>query len=162
MNIKDKIQKFIILSKILGVDPSIKNFENRKKIQKVFYFLVAKGLEFDIDYKWYKYGPYSSELSSIYFQADQVESPEESILSGKEREIAENMSKFLETFGNDTEKLEFYASILFIWKDMLFINKEKSVETIEEKLKEWKPNLTQKYSIKDAFNTLKENNYISC
>lgn len=157
MSIKTKVIQFNQIIKNLDLDASISSFNDRKRIQKIFYFLKKLGLNFDIEYKWYIYGPYSNQLTEIYFQAEDLdEDTDLSSISLDEKDL-ENIKKVNTILVdiNDHEKLEYYASILFIWKDMVFIRKKKDESTIKETIRELKPELYSKYSYKEAVEYLK-------
>ncbi len=157
MTIKDKIIRFILICRNLGINPSISTFSDRKRNQKIFYILKKFGLTYDIWHNWYKHGPYSPQLADIYYQVENFEKLGEKIestLSIQDRLVLERAKPFLKLI-MDSNKLEYYASILFIRKDMIFFNSKKDEDTIEKKVAELKPNLFSTQSYKESLNILK-------
>jgi len=163
MLILDQVSRFIHICNSLGLDYSISSFYQRKRIQKIFYILKQFGLKFDISFNWYKHGPYSPQLSDIYYQAqDFKKSYINSNFELLERDIQtiEKARPFIEKLKNYNKKLEYYASILFIIKDMIFFDSEKNDSSIEKKIRELKPTLYSHDSYLDTLNDFKTFNLI--
>ncbi|MHA2007415.1 MAG: hypothetical protein ACXABO_06720 [Promethearchaeota archaeon] len=121
------------------------------------------GLPVDFSFNWYKHGPYSPKLADIYYQVKNFKKQQISItesLSEKEVQIIEEARPLIEKLKGNNEKLEFYASILFIIKDMIFFNSEKSDSTIEQKIKELKPEIYSHTSYLNSLNDLNSFNLI--
>jgi len=158
-----QVSKFIHICKSLGQNYSISYFYQRKKIQKIFYILKQFGLEYDVIFNWYKHGPYSSQLADIYYQTKDFK---ESYLNSnfdlieKEIQTIEKTRDFVEKLENNNRKLEYYASILFVIKDMIFFDSEKNESSIEQKIKELKPTLYSHDSYLNALNDFRAFNLI--
>ncbi len=159
IKIKDKITRFILICENLKIDPSISSFIDRKRFQKIFYLLKKFGLDFNISYTWHKHGPYSPQLTEIYYQVESFKKLEENIespLNEKDRYILEYSKPFFTPIIDEAEKLEYYASILFIKHDMIFFDSNKNEETIENKVAKLKSNLYNPQSYKEALKILKK------
>lgn len=163
MLILDQISKFTLICNNLELDYSISYFSQRKRIQKILYILKQFGLKFEVDFNWYKHGPYSPQLSDIYFQAQDLKRDyiySNFNLSKRDIQIIENAKPFIEKLKDNNEKLEYYASILFIFKDMIFFNSKKNDSSIEQKIREFKPALYSHDSYIHALNDFRSFNLI--
>ena len=69
------VGKAIACLKALGdFKPSVGNFEDRLKIQKIIYLLELKGVKMDFNYSLYVRGPYSPDLTrEIYVKREDFE-----------------------------------------------------------------------------------------
>lgn len=161
MSIKDQIARYILICNYLKINPTHSNFSDRKRIQKIFYILKIFNLDLDYKYNWYKYGPYSPKLTDVYYQANKFLSSGELnkyILNEKDKKVLDYAVSFLEPIINNVEILEYYASILYIRKDMIFFDIEKNENTIEKEIAQLKPLLFKKKSYEEAIEKFKEYN----
>ena len=159
MKTGQKIHKFKAVCKELEIEPSIESLQDRIRLQKVFYICKKFGTRLGNKYNWYLHGPYSSSLAKIYYNLDlnkrfkefkhTFENIEE-VLTMEEKKALRKAKTFVESIKDDVEKLEYYADMIFIKNDMFFL-KEKNREIIEEKLKELKPKLYEKYDFNNAY-----------
>jgi uncharacterized protein YwgA len=68
------IEKVIACFKELGFKPSVADFEDRLKIQKIVYLLNLKGIRVGFDYNLHVRGPYSPALArEIFSNQDDVQ-----------------------------------------------------------------------------------------
>ncbi len=59
----------LILQK-LGIDFNIETLNDRIRLQKIVYLLQRCGVNLGYKYSWYTYGPYSRDLTSVYYDLD--------------------------------------------------------------------------------------------
>jgi hypothetical protein len=59
----------LILQK-LGIEFKIDTKNDRIRLQKIVYLLQRCGVNLGYNYGWYIYGPYSRELTSVYYDLD--------------------------------------------------------------------------------------------
>ena len=74
--------KLMACLQALGIEPKMKQFNDRKKMQKITYFLPLFGIDVGLDvnsYNWYLHGPYSPEVTHTLF--DIVKNPDNVQLS---------------------------------------------------------------------------------
>ena len=122
----------LILQK-LGIDFNIETLNDRIRLQKIVYLLQRCGLNLGYRYSWYTYGPYSRELTSVYYDLDaSLKCNEKDYtwykLDGDVEELTEGIKKFDEiskipdgvsivkdpTKSKDVSWLEFIASIDYL------------------------------------------------
>lgn len=159
------IIKFNEICKKLDIDIKKEedNFDKRILIQKIFYFLSKQGINLDVKYNFYKFGPYSSELTDYYYTLMEYNNAEISkihkIEFDKEEELKIKKIKalFLK-WKKDLVFLEFLASFLFIFKDMYI--KDKNTEKIKETLKYLKPEIFNEKIYQKVQNELREEGLI--
>ena len=99
------------------------NFEDRLKIQKYIYLLQSRGIPLGFYYRFYLYGPYSSDLTRTSFQMQNYE--EAKPLKFKDPEYEKKFVDTLEVLqghGSDAKWLECASSIIFL-KDLGFKKK---------------------------------------
>jgi len=159
MLLLDQVSRFIHICNDLGLDYSISYLYQRKRVQKIFYILRQFGLKFDVSFNWYKHGPYSPELSDIYYQAQDFKTSNFELLE-RDFQTIEKARPFIEKLKYHNKKLEYYASILFVIKDMIFFDSEKNDSSIEKKIRELKPTLYSHDSYLNALNDFKAFNLI--
>jgi len=162
MSIKTII-KFKQICDYLNIDLKIGGFEKRLVLQKIFYLLKKKGLDIDTKFNFYKYGPYSPDLTDIYYSLldvseDIFQSLPNIELRKEEREILNRMQEIYSKWGKDLKKFEFYASVLYIYKDMYI--KDKNNERIKEVVKKLKPDLFKKYNFEEILDELVKEGFI--
>jgi len=103
---------------VLGIDPKMDTFAERKKVQKLVYLLdKVFGMNFKFPYSWYLHGPYSPTVTKIIF--DVVErglivetSPD--VLSAEDSRNIERMKSFLGKDIDSNDKLELLVSSHFL------------------------------------------------
>jgi len=127
--------------KMVGIDPKMETFSERKRVQKMVYLLdKVFNLDFGISYNWYLHGPYSPELTKIIF--DVIEKEREDIaepveLSPKEKDKIRRLKLFLNDDIESTDKLELLVSLHYLldcWPDT-----DSKVEDAVDFLKSRKP-----------------------
>jgi uncharacterized protein YwgA len=158
------IIKFKQICDHLNIDLKIEeDFKKRLIIQKLFYFLTKMGLDLNIKFNFYKYGPYSPDLTDIYYSL--IDIPQEIYktlpnieLKENEREILQQMKALYSNWSIDLKRFEFLASVLYIYKDMYI--KDKSREKIEAVVKKLKPKLFKKYNLEETLDELKKEGFI--
>ncbi len=158
MTIKKDLNKLKQFCLHLNIQPSTDTFDNRIKLQKVIYLLKQFGLNLPYRFSFYKHGPYSPYLADIYYQIenyDDIVREDSFQIENSDIEKLNRAKKFLEPLVNDSEKLEFYASIAFIFNDMVFVYQEKSESVCIEKIKILKLELVEKYNLEKAISYLK-------
>jgi len=90
-------------------------FNDRLRLQKLGYLAQQFGAKGGFPYSWYVRGPYSSSLTSVLYQGDELgqfhETPK---LTENETNV---VKKIQELMGNDVcepRQLELYASVLYL------------------------------------------------
>jgi len=141
-----------------------KKVDGRIRLQKVIYILQTKGLiDFDLDYKYALYGPYSQDLqleidylSKIGFLFETVSNNYVYEINANfpinieiDKNININKSLISDLLKEESQLLEVTSTIYYL-KSYHYENKN----DIEEKIKLLKPNLTTK--IKPAFELYSE------
>ncbi|MBN1215256.1 MAG: hypothetical protein JXA99_07400 [Candidatus Lokiarchaeota archaeon] len=155
----DNIIKFKKICDLLNINTNAKeDFSKRLVLQKLFYLLQKLGLNLEIKYNFYKYGPYSSDLTDIYYtimnlsQKDFNYFPEVSF-SEEELNIIHKLNTIYQEWGNNIDKLEFYTSVLYIYTDMYLKNQNK--DCIKKIVNKYKPRLFIKYNFDEVLEDLK-------
>jgi uncharacterized protein YwgA len=114
----NKTDKLFASLKLLGINPRMETFSERKKVQKAVYLLDKTfGLNFDYSYNWYLYGPYSPEVTQIIFRVlqDKTHNPvNTNILQEEEIKKIKRMKEFLGSDIQSTDQLELLASVQFL------------------------------------------------
>jgi len=102
----------------LGIKPSMKTFDERKRMQKLTYLIplfdIDIGLRFD-SYNWYLHGPYNPELTSTLF--DITENHRRFAVGKLKREEVEKISELKSFLGEDlysADSLELIVSLHFL------------------------------------------------
>ena len=152
------IIKFKQIKDKLKLDLKSKNdFESRFFIQKTFYFLCKLGIDLDIKFNFYAYGPYSQDLTDFLltvqkFPVKELENLSNYELTNEEETILQKVKSILKNWGGDLRKLELYASVLYILKDMYI--KDRNMEKVKETLKKLKPDLFEDKKFQQAIEDL--------
>ena len=138
---EDNKRVIAFLNSITNV--SIKNFEDRLRLQKLVFLARKMGLDFGFSFSWYARGPYSPSLTRVLFSADELGLLECKDIqpSENEKKVAKNIKQFL---GNDVENPRYLELLASVW---YFIN-EKEISEDENKeilntLLELKPQFTK-------------------
>lgn len=104
-----------------------KRINGRKKLQKTIHLLQHFGNDFDMNYYYHYYGPYSSDLQAeVQFLVDQGLVKEERLFDGYIYNITDRGEDFLKSF---EEKFDVDDSSLFF--DKLDALKEKNASFLE-------------------------------
>ena len=150
------INRFIQFCRYLELDTSISSMADRIRLQKIFYILKNFNLDLNLKFTWYKHGPYSTHLADIYYYVNEHPSILSSDLNLSNTEILnlEKSKEFLGPIIDDTDLLEFYASILFVYKDMVFRKDERNQITYENKIKYSKLGLYNMFNYKESLTRL--------
>lgn len=160
----DQIIKFKKICEMLGITLKEKdNFNKRFLIQKTFYFGIKLGIDLDLKFEFYKYGPYSSYLTDIYYSV--LEIPEDALeglsnihITSEEIKIIEILKRILNKWKSNLKKLEYYASLLYVFEDMYI--KNQNLERVQETIKKLKPALYKNMDFKHAIRELQSEGFI--
>ena len=133
--------------RVLGLNPNMDTFNERKKLQKVVYLLdKVFGMNFKVSYDWYLHGPYSPEVTKILFdviEGRQLARSGPDVLSGKDLRRIDQMKSFLGDDLNSNDRLELLVSLHFLMQSpedpnvtqediIAFLKKKKPYFTDEE------------------------------
>ena len=114
----NKTDRLFACLRMLGMNPKMETFSERKKVQKVVYLLdKVFHLNFGYSYNWYLHGPYSPELTRIIF--DVIEKEREDIaepveLSNEDKEKIRRLKTFLNDDIESTDTLELLVSLHYL------------------------------------------------
>jgi len=165
MTIKRDLVKFMYFCRYLGIIPSIASISDRIILQKIFYFLKKFGIPLPYTFNFYKYGPHSSYLTDVYNQLDNYSEfirDNNYTIKNNEQDYLKLAKEFLEPIKNNADKLEYYASVLFVYSDMFFFE---SLEDIgparENKIKDLKFELFERFGLEEPLLVLRNFNLIS-
>ena len=104
--------------KFLGLNPKMKTFPERKKVQKVVYLLdKVFDLDFNYSYNWYLHGPYSPELTKIIFdvvERDCIVNSDPSTLSDEDKIKIRRLKTFLKDDLESNDVLELLVSLHYL------------------------------------------------
>lgn len=128
---------------------NVETFENRLKLQKLFFFLKNCGIDLGYNFGLYIRGPYCPELTRDAFQVQDWEVAREVIFDNSEIEdkFLECINKFKD-YKDDVTWLEVATTLILIKKDYSY-KKEECIQ----KLKDLKPNYKD-YNIDEVYNKL--------
>ena len=165
MTIKRDLIVLKFFCRYLGVTPSISSITDRIILQKIFYFLKKFDLQLPYNFNFYKHGPYSSYLTNVYYQLDnysEIVRDDSYIISEVERKKLDLAKDFIDPFKNDAIKLEYYASVLYIFTDIFFFKSAEGIDTARiNKIRELKPELFEIYGLDDSISRLRAFNLIN-
>lgn len=132
------IKIFAIFKVINNRYPDMKQHKDRLNIQKLTYILQSIGLDLGYTFSWYVKGPYSTELASDAFRYTESESNDDIGLTKSERNSIEKLQSTFSDEIKDPNKLELYASLLFIKKqnNLTFLERGKLADNLTS-LKPW-------------------------
>jgi uncharacterized protein YwgA len=130
----------------LGINPEIRNIDDRKKLQKAVYLGQQSGVDLGYRYGWYLMGPYSPALTQDYFALNtEIQSEDDTIdkkLKPSVREKLANIKEMVDKYKaidlNISDWLELLASYHFLSKVRNYNH-----EQTEEKLRNEKPKLAE-------------------
>jgi len=152
----DPTSKLFASLRILGINPKMETFAERKQVQKLAYLLdKVSGMGFNFSYNWYLYGPYSPEVTEKIFgviEGREVVRSDPGVLVQEDLRKIERLKSFLGNDINSSDKLELLVSLHFLMqylKDPRFV-----LEDIITFLKAKKPYFTDE-EISDAIGRLR-------
>ncbi len=155
----ESIVKFKEICKKLNINISKDedNFEKRVYIQDTFYLLNKLGVNLEVKYSFYKFGPYSPDLTDYYYAImeytdDEITEILDLELNKQEVSKVEKIQKMLYKWRTDSKFLEILVNLLFINKDMYIKNKDN--EKIKETLKSLRSELFEEELYLKALNEL--------
>jgi len=141
----------------LGINPTMSNFSERKRVQKLVYLLdKVFDMKLGFSYSWYLHGPYSPEVTKIVFdvvEGRQITPLNSGILTCEDLKKIDRFKSFL---GNDlysADQLELLVSLHFLldYSERLEMSKDEAISFLKLK----KPYFTDK-EINNALGRLKE------
>jgi len=103
---------------ILGINPKMDTFADRKRVQKLVYLLdKVFGMRFNFSYNWYLHGPYSPEVTKLVFdviERGQAVRSDPEVLSREDARRIHRMESFLGNDIDSNDKLELLVSLHFL------------------------------------------------
>jgi|APSaa5957512535_1039671.scaffolds.fasta_scaffold21076_2 uncharacterized protein YwgA len=94
---------------------NLDQFNDRLRLQKLAYLAQNLGAADEYPFSWYIHGPYSSSLTSVLFEGEELGVFDDEVsLNAKEKHIVKNMENLLEENTCDPSTLELYASIWYL------------------------------------------------
>jgi len=156
----NSISKLFAGLHLLGIDPAMETFAERKKVQKLVYLLdKVFGMNFKFPYSWYLHSPYSPMVTKIVFdviEGRQIVDPDLEVLSDKDLGRIDQLKSFLGNDIDSNDRLELLVSLHFL---LQHAKKEGfTQEDIIAFLKSKKPYFTDK-EISDAIDQLRTLEY---
>lgn len=132
-------RKLLSYLKAMGMRPTMENFNDRKKMQKISYLLPLFGLDVGLTinhYNWYWHGPYSPDLARTLF--DIIEDPNRVVtdrLTEEEVEKIEKLKIFLGDNIRSVDFLELLVSLHFLLRQAKIygIKTDEVIEILKEK-----------------------------
>jgi uncharacterized protein YwgA len=108
-----------VLNRIPGYKLSMNQFKDRLIFQKIIYLLQVFGIDFGYKFRWYLYGPYSTELSKDGFRLTSTNYPVnfQKKFVFADPNVESRLDKFIEFIGSNADNknwLELMASIHFL------------------------------------------------
>jgi len=93
------------------------SFDNRLKLQKVIYLLKERGIDLGYSFRFYVFGPYSTDLARNGFQMKPFSESQELRFETEAKEkIFETFKSKIMQHKDDKKWLEAAASIVFLFK----------------------------------------------
>ena len=90
-------------------------FNSRLRLQKIGYLAQRMGIEGGFPYSWYLRGPYSSSLTSVLYQGEEMDVfKDQPTLNEKESHVIQNIKDLLGNGIDDIRELELYASVWYL------------------------------------------------
>ena len=130
----------ITIFNLLEQEPSVNNFSDRKKLQKLVYLSEVFGIDLGFSFTWYIYGPYSSRVTRIMFDKEKGNSIRVKEIPNIEKKISK-LKTFLKEDINSSDRLELLSSIHYIAS--LVKDPEKSKSEILNTIYEVKPDFSK-------------------
>lgn len=104
--------------RVLGINPKMDTFADRKRVQKLVYLLdKVFGMRFNFFYNWYLHGPYSPEVTKLVFdviERRQVIRSDPGVLSREDARRIHRMESFLGDDIDSNDRLELLVSLHFL------------------------------------------------
>lgn len=152
----DRTSKLFASLCILGINPKMETFSERKQVQKLAYLLdKVFGLGFNFSYNWYLHGPYSPEVTEKIFgviEGREAVCSDPNVLLEEDIRKIKQLKSFLGNDVNSSDKLELLVSVHFL---MQYLKDPRIViEDIIAFLKAKKPYFTNE-EISDAIGRLR-------
>ena len=124
---------------VLGIKPTMESFDDRKKMQKISYWLPIFGIDIGLNtdsYNWYLHGPYNAQLTKALFEI--VEKPNEislEPLTKEEKAQVKSLKRFLGEDIQSTDYLELLVSLHYLLQEAMHrgISKDIAVDVLKEK-----------------------------
>ncbi len=158
INMSNIARIFAIFEKINGRKLEMNKYDDRLNLQKLTYILQKAGLNFGYRFTWYVKGPYSPPLASDAFDYEERGIKENIELSQTEQKIAENLKNKFGDGVTNPDKLELYASLLFLSStESISLSDE---ERLSERLVSLKP-WFEKEQAKQAIRKLRDSGLFS-
>ncbi len=152
----DRTTRLFASLHVLGLNPKMETFTERKQVQKLAYLLdKVFGMNFNFSYNWYLHGPYSPEVTEKVFgvlEGREMMHPDLDVLQEPDLKKIEQLKSFLGNDINSSDKLELLVSVHFLMqylRDSDFV-----LEDLIAFLKAKKPYFTDK-DILDAIDRLR-------
>lgn len=101
------------LFNLLEQEPSVDNFSDRKKLQKLIYLSEVFGVNLGFGFTWYIHGPYSSQLTRIMFDKVKGNSLRVKEIPNVDKKISK-LRTFLGDDINSSDRLELITSVHYI------------------------------------------------
>lgn len=101
------------LFNLLEQEPSVDNFSDRKKLQKLIYLSEVFGVDLGFGFTWYIHGPYSSQVTRIMFDKVKGNSIRVKEIPNVDKKISK-LRTFLGDDINSSDRLELIASVHYI------------------------------------------------
>ena len=135
----------------LDLDPSLTNFGDRIKFQKIVYLMQeAFGIDLGLNFTWYIHGPYSPDLTRLVFDDE----------PGEQTKILDNphtikslkkLNKFLKNEDLSRDNIELLGSLHFV----LSVEKGKNPKEVLKLFSELKPQFSTN-AIKKGYEKIKQ------
>jgi len=111
MNSKGKL---IACLKMLGINPKLETFTERKLLQKLVFLLQQFGVDLKFNYSWYLHGPYSPDLTRTLYEMTEPSSIPKAELSDSEIARINKLKNFLDKDIYSSDRLELLVSINYL------------------------------------------------
>jgi len=140
MSIYEENETFRILNSLCDV--SLDKFNDRLRLQKLGYLVQALGASGGFTFSWYLRGPYSSSLTRMLYNAEEVGVLGKKIpLLKEEKDIIKNLKKLLKNELNDPRLLELYASVWYLLPKRTITDED--IKYVIETISKEKPKYTR-------------------
>ncbi|MCJ7632011.1 hypothetical protein MUP77_06410 [Candidatus Bathyarchaeota archaeon] len=134
----ERYEKLVSALGELGLKANIQTFSERKRIQKLVYFMEEFGVKLGFTFGWYLHGPYSPALTQeLYDDSNQTSENTVSTISLPERRDLHRLKDFLQEDIESSDSLELLVSLHYLLSEGH--NAGCSDKNIIEVLKQKKP-----------------------
>jgi hypothetical protein len=128
-------------------DIDMKSFDNRIRLQKIFFILKLEGMEMNYTFTWYIHGPYSPQLAVDGYTTQEHLNQKTQLIyesSYDERQMIKKLKNAFQII-NDVNKLELIASYYYLRLfhgnhavEILHLKKPKfDISIIKDTVKKW-------------------------